>query len=73
MPAGAAKPAYSAIVGSTISLGGADVQVVGVMPPSFDYPNESVEVWQSLAFTDDFRASDGFRQVHYLRVVARVK
>jgi putative ABC transport system permease protein len=61
------------VVGTTISLGGTPVQVVGVMPPGFDFPNENIDVWQSLAFSEEFRTSDGFRAAHYLRVVARLK
>ena len=61
------------VVGTTISLGGTPVQVVGVMPPSFNFPSESVDLWQSLAFSEEFHAGEGFRAVHYLRVVARVR
>ena len=37
------------IIGRTIQLDGAGVQVVGVMPASFDYPNEKVDLWQPWA------------------------
>jgi putative ABC transport system permease protein len=65
--------ADSSVVGTTVTLDGTTVQIVGVMPPRFDYPHEDIDVWRSLAFTDEFRASDGFRQMHYLRVVARLR
>ena len=38
------------IIGRTIQLDGAPVQVVGVMPASFDYPNEKVDLWQPWAW-----------------------
>jgi putative ABC transport system permease protein len=61
------------VVGTTITLDGTALEVVGVMPPRFDFPTEEVEIWRSLAFSDEFRAGDGFKQAHYLRVVARLK
>ena len=36
------------VVGRTITLGGSAFTVVGVMPPSFDYPNPEVDVWWNL-------------------------
>ncbi|HEX6051654.1 MAG TPA: ABC transporter permease, partial [Gemmatimonadaceae bacterium] len=60
------------VVGTTITLDGTPLEVVGVMPPRFDFPTEEVDLWRSVAFTDEFRAGDGFKQAHYLRVVARL-
>ena len=37
------------VVGRTIQLDGAPVQVVGVMPAGFEYPNEKVDLWQPWA------------------------
>ena len=65
--------ADSSVVGTTITLDGNSLQVVGVMPPGFDFPTEEVEIWRSVAFTDEFRAGDGFKLAHYLRVVARLE
>ena len=65
--------ADASVVGTTVTLDGMAVQIVGVMPPRFDYPHEDVDVWRSIAFTEEFRTSDGFREAHYLRVVARLR
>ena len=61
------------IVGRTIQLDGASVQVVGVMPASFDYPNEKVDLWQPWAWNPTNRQQVSFRRAHWLSVVARVK
>ena len=61
------------IIGRTIQLDGARVQVVGVMPASFDYPSENVDVWQPWGFPRENRHEVFFRRAHWLKVVARVK
>ena len=61
------------IIGRTIQLDGAPVQVVGVMPASFDYPNEKVDLWQPWAWNPTNRQQVSFRRAHWLSVVARVK
>lgn len=59
------------VVGSTISLDGRSVTVVGVMPGEFRYP-EGAELWTSLRFTEGMLAP-GERGSRYLRVVGRVR
>jgi putative ABC transport system permease protein len=61
------------IIGRTIQLDGAPVQVVGVMPAGFEYPNEKVDLWQPWAWNPNNRQQVFFRRAHWLSVVARVK
>ena len=43
------------IVGAIVSLGGEPVEVVGVLPSSFRFPNTEVEVWTPLVLTPERR------------------
>jgi putative ABC transport system permease protein len=61
------------IIGRTIQLDGAAVQVVGVMPASFGYPNENVDLWWPWAWKPENRQQVFFRRAHWLSVVARVR
>ena len=61
------------IIGRTIQLDGAPVQVVGVMPAGFEYPREKVDLWQPWAWNPAQRQRVSFRRAHWLNVVARVK
>jgi putative ABC transport system permease protein len=58
------------VVGQDILLGGEKYQVVGVMPPSVQYPSPSVELWVPLVFSDRQLASRGS---HWLIVLGRLK
>lgn len=51
----------------TLSLEGVELQVVGVMPPGFSYPDDA-EIWLPL-YTDDGSS----RSAHNYRVIARLK
>ena len=57
------------VIGSTITLEGNPVEVVGVMPPDFAFRPET-DLWRPLAF--DFDVSNA-RAAHWLNVVARVR
>lgn len=41
------------IVGQTVSLDGEPFAVVGVMPPSFDFPSREAEIWAPISLIDD--------------------
>jgi putative ABC transport system permease protein len=56
------------VVGTTVSVGGKNTAVVGVMPPGFDYPAQS-ELW--VPFPIDAAAER--RDNRYLSVVTRLK
>jgi putative ABC transport system permease protein len=58
------------VIGRTISLSGAPFEVVGVLPPSFRFPNEELALWIPLN-----PAAQGMqtRVSHFLSVFARIK
>jgi putative ABC transport system permease protein len=58
------------IVGRDIRINGAKVKVVGVMPPTFHFPERETELWAPLAFSEQEWASRGS---HFLFVIARLK
>ena len=57
------------VVGSALRLGHGSRTIVGVMPPSFDFPAEDIDVWTPLAAEGWMRN----RAVHVFRAVARLK
>ncbi|HEX6050092.1 MAG TPA: ABC transporter permease, partial [Gemmatimonadaceae bacterium] len=61
------------VIGRTIELDGSPVQVVGVMPEGFAFPNERVDLWQPWGWNPESRQQVFFRRAHWLSVVARVK
>ena len=61
------------VIGRTIELDGNPVQIVGVMPEGFAFPNERVDLWQPWGWNPDSRQQVFFRRAHWLSVVARVK
>ncbi|MGE0439640.1 MAG: ABC transporter permease [Gemmatimonadales bacterium] len=54
----------------TVRLDGEAVQVIGVMPPSFIFPDRTTELWEPLAFS---AADLTDRANNYLQSVARLK
>jgi putative ABC transport system permease protein len=61
------------IVGRTVELDGARVQVVGVMPAGFAFPTPEVDVWQPTAWDPASRTQVFFRRAHWLRAIARLR
>ena len=57
------------IVGQTLNLDGRARTVIGVMPPSFEYPSKAV-MWEPLGFDKPMATR---RDYHRLRVIARLK
>jgi len=57
------------VLGRTVTLDGASMTVVGVMPPDFYFPSRQTELWSPLALDP----ADAPRGAHYLGVVARRK
>jgi putative ABC transport system permease protein len=57
------------ILGRSLTLSGAPVTVVGVMPPGFYFPSREVEFWRPIALNP----ANATRGGHFLGVVARVK
>jgi hypothetical protein len=58
------------IVGRRVRLDGEPFEVVGVMPASFRFPEETPDFWIPLSFPPDIASQRG---AHYLDVVARLK
>src|SRR5262249_59934095 len=57
------------IIGRDIQLDGEPYAIIGVMPPNFNFPGTSVEVWTPLAL--DY--SKYKRGQHFLEIEARLK
>ncbi len=57
------------VLGTTLSLSGTAYVVVGVMPPGFEYPTRTVDLWMPLRVTP---ADYADRTNVYLQVVARL-
>ena len=60
-----------AIVGRTITLGGVDREVVGVMPPAFAFPDDATQFWIPLQL--DARDPGAYWARGFMPVVARVR
>ncbi len=57
------------VIGRSVSVSGAPVTIIGVMPPDFYFPTRTVEFWRPIGL-DPAKASRGG---HFLGVVARLK
>lgn len=57
------------IVGNTVTLNGASVEVLGVMPPGFFFPDPGVQIWTSMGLDE---ADPGGRASHFLVGLARM-
>ena len=58
------------VVGTRITLSGELFEVIGVLPSSFRFPDEAIELWYPIDFTnEDMRA----RFNHFLRVYGRLR
>ncbi|MGB7925761.1 MAG: ABC transporter permease [Pyrinomonadaceae bacterium] len=58
------------ITGKPLTLNGESYTVVGVMPPTFQFPSREDELWVPIAFDSEEAAN---RRRHYLQVIARTK
>jgi putative ABC transport system permease protein len=58
------------VLGRTVSLNGAGMTIIGVMPRGFYFPNRDTQIWRLLTFEpDDFASRDN----SYIEGVARLK
>jgi putative ABC transport system permease protein len=64
----AAFGADPAVVGRTVELNGTAVEILGVMPPTFDVPRPDVDLWLPV----DYTSSTFHRQSRYLLVIGRL-
>ncbi len=60
------------VVGRTIDIGGTTVEVVGVMPEGFVFPNDRVDLWSPFGWPTENRQAVWFRRAHWLRPVVRL-
>ena len=58
------------IVGKTLRLNGRQYEVIGVMPPHFDFTARTEELWVPIAFTAERKAT---HDEHYLQTYGRLK
>ena len=65
--------ADTTVLGSTVPLDGTPTQIVGVMPRSFRFAADTVDVWRATGWDPQARSQVSFRRAHYMRVVARLK
>lgn len=59
-----------AVVGRTVSLSGVPHEVIGVLPKTFEFPDETLDLWVPMAFAANAQPS---RSSHYLNVYGRLK
>jgi predicted permease len=58
------------VLGRTVSLDGRPYEVIGVMPPTFNFPARDVQLWTPLLFgPDDYQD----RTNSYLQAIGRIK
>jgi putative ABC transport system permease protein len=58
------------IVGKTLTLNAKTFTVIGVAPPDFNFPLNSVELWSPIVFDAQAKLE---RRMHYLQVVGMLK
>jgi putative ABC transport system permease protein len=61
------------VIGRTMTVGGNQLSIVGVMPDGYVLPNPNVDLFFPFRWTDAQQAQINFRRAHSLRVVARLK
>lgn len=57
------------VIGRVLTIDGSPYEVVGVMPPTFQFPSRETEIWLPLTFSPRDRNS---REAHMLSVMARL-
>jgi len=61
------------ILGRTVSISGADYEVVGVMPDAFRFPDPSVEVWLAWDLATVYADRPEARTWRFMRAAARLE
>ncbi|HWW83134.1 MAG TPA: ABC transporter permease [Vicinamibacterales bacterium] len=59
-----------AVIGKQVLLNEVPYEVIGVMPPGFDYPSRLTEIWLPFGLSPDLLER---RNSHFLRVLGRLK
>jgi putative ABC transport system permease protein len=60
------------VIGRAIRVGTSELEVVGVMPPTFAFPNHEVQLWTPWGWDPADRDAVWFRRAHWVRPVARL-
>lgn len=60
------------VVGRTLDFGVQRAEVVGVMPASFRFPSDDVELWLTYGWARSAREAVWFRRAHFVRPVVRL-
>ncbi|HEX7937924.1 MAG TPA: ABC transporter permease [Gemmatimonadaceae bacterium] len=61
------------IIGTSMSLSGRPIQIIGVLPDGFILPTPNVDIFTPMYWSRTQPATVNFRRAHSLRVVARLK
>ncbi|HEY2853734.1 MAG TPA: ABC transporter permease [Gemmatimonadaceae bacterium] len=60
------------VIGRSVRIDGHPLEIVGIMPPSFSFPVEGIDVWIPQAWKYAQRTDIGFRRAHFERAIARL-
>jgi len=60
------------VIGRTVTLNGAPVTIVGVMPSATNVPSTSAELWRPVGYLEDYERSAFSREEREFRVIARL-
>jgi putative ABC transport system permease protein len=60
------------VIGKTLPMDGTSFQIIGVMPPGFEFPDEDVNFWQPLTISPDDLAVKQMFKLH-LGLIGRLK
>jgi putative ABC transport system permease protein len=60
-------------VGRTLTFGNTTVEVVGVMPEGFDFPNPDADMWTPWGWDPADREAVWFRRAHWVSPIGRLK
>lgn len=58
------------VIGQSVTLSAASYTIIGIMPPSFQFPDRDTDLWTPIAFTARQAGQHG---AHYLSVFGRLK
>ncbi|HUH13445.1 MAG TPA: ADOP family duplicated permease, partial [Longimicrobiales bacterium] len=61
------------VVGRTLEFGSTTVEVVGVMPAGFNFPNPAADLWTPWGWDPANREAVWFRRAHWVRPIARLR
>jgi putative ABC transport system permease protein len=61
------------LIGQAITLNDKSYEVIGIMPPSFQFPSDETEIWRPLVISADNSSVENQRDSRGLSAVARMK